>query len=327
MADIPTAASEPASAATSEGATRTPLAHTFVYDATLAGHLAQAAVQWHHLEKRDLAMVAKDNYKLVRQGKYTDVHGVQHSIALSKSAINVTYSLPSTVGRRLATHPMTRVALARLDTASALRCMHSLPTTTGRVCALNFANQHHPGGGYLNGARAQEEDLCRLMPPLFSSLKRLRYPLRDCEAHYTQTLLARTAGSYAFDGPPLPVFIVSAAMPNLGGVGSKMAAGSPEWWQTVRTRLRAVLHAAREEQCETLILGAFGCGAFANPPDLVARACAEVLKSEEFRGCFGTIVFAILEARAQDGGNVAAFEGALRGLCAQTAPAEAHHIL
>ena len=50
---------------------------------------------------------------------------------------------------------------------------------------LNFANAHHAGGGYLRGARAQEEDLCRLMPTLYTALKRLAYPLAEDQAHYS----------------------------------------------------------------------------------------------------------------------------------------------
>ena len=56
-----------------------------------------------------------------------------------------------------------------------------LPTKVG----LNFANAHHAGGGYLRGARAQEEDLCRLMPTLYTALKRLAYPLAEDQAHYS----------------------------------------------------------------------------------------------------------------------------------------------
>ena len=32
-----------------------------------------------------------------------------------------------------------------------------------RTLVMNFANAHRPGGGFLNGARAQEESLCRLI--------------------------------------------------------------------------------------------------------------------------------------------------------------------
>ncbi|CAD7934244.1 unnamed protein product [Amoebophrya sp. A120] len=41
-----------------------------------------------------------------------------------------------------------------------------------RVVALNYANGFHPGGGYVRGSRAQEEDLCRQFPTYFSSLNR-----------------------------------------------------------------------------------------------------------------------------------------------------------
>jgi len=40
------------------------------------------------------------------------------------------------------------------------------------------------------------------MPPLHPSLLRLRYPMGERVAFYTQTLLCRSAGSYALEHPP-----------------------------------------------------------------------------------------------------------------------------
>merc|ERR1712070_373511 len=46
-------------------------------------------------------------------------------------------------------------------------------------------------------------------------------------------------------------------------------------------------------------LGAWGCGAFGNPPDLVARLFREQLSSPEFRGAFSEVVFAIVDPTHQ----------------------------
>ena len=43
--------------------------------------------------------------------------------------------------------------------------------------------------------------MCRLMPRLHPSLLRLRYPMGERVAFYTQTLLCRSAGSYALEHP------------------------------------------------------------------------------------------------------------------------------
>ena len=43
----------------------------------------------------------------------------------------------------------------------------------------------------------------------------------------------------------------------------------------------------------SLVLGAWGCGAFGNPPAAVSEAFATQLQSEAFRDAFDRVVFAI----------------------------------
>lgn len=294
--------------------------HRFVWDAATCEHLERLSVPAPSRARGDplLKAIAHTNYTLVQQGGYLDVAGVQHSLALPPTAANRTHSVPRSAAVPLAPpHTQTRIAIARTDTATALRVVSSLGAR--RAAALNFANQFQPGGGYTSGARAQEEDLCRLIPTLFGSLRRRQYPFKEWECHYSDGWLARTAGTYALDGPPLPVHILTAAMPNLGRQ-KRLIAGSGEWQRTCRVRIRAVLHAAKAEGCDALVLGAFGCGAFANPPELVAVMMAELVASEEFRGCFASIVLAILVNRAGEDANVSAFARAFgrAGLCAAT---------
>jgi uncharacterized protein (TIGR02452 family) len=60
-------------------------------------------------------------------------------------------------------------------------------------------------------------------------------------------------------------------------------------------RVDTVLYAAVKSQRPNLVLGAWGCGAFGNPAAPVAAIFRDRLSSEEFRGCFKTVVFAIID--------------------------------
>jgi uncharacterized protein (TIGR02452 family) len=54
-----------------------------------------------------------------------------------------------------------------------------------------------------------------------------------------------------------------------------------------------------------LVLGALGCGVFANPPGDVAQCFLEVLREDEFQGgWWEAVVFAVLDnARGDQGGK------------------------
>ena len=59
---------------------------------------------------------------------------------------------------------------------------------------------------------------------------------------------------------------------------------------------------------EVLILGAFGCGAFCNPPELVAEVFAKF--TEKYRECFEVIEYAVFYTERETA-NYVAFKNAM----------------
>ena len=56
-------------------------------------------------------------------------------------------------------------------------------------------------------------------------------------------------------------------------------------------RIQRIFELAIASNADVLILGAFGCGAFCNPPELVAEVFAEF--TEKYRGYFDVIEYAV----------------------------------
>lgn len=184
----------------------------------------------------------------------------------------------------------TEICVAHADTLSA--ALH-----LGSACALNFANASVPGGRYRSHSRAQEEDLCRHLPQLYTSLAEANYPIEPGTALVTKDLLlVRHIGSYTLCRSQGSVTIVSAAMPC--GTADRRPPGGwrgSRWASDVTRRIRAVLYAAKSTREPNLVLGAFGCGAFGNPAAPVAEIFREQLCTPAFRGAFAKIVFAIID--------------------------------
>ena len=69
-------------------------------------------------------------------------------------------------------------------------------------------------------------------------------------------------------------------------------------------RWRRILAIAAMNRADILILGAFGCGVFDNPPELVAQAFSNVF--DEFAHCFAAVEFAVY-TDSNDSPNYLAF--------------------
>jgi uncharacterized protein (TIGR02452 family) len=69
-------------------------------------------------------------------------------------------------------------------------------------------------------------------------------------------------------------------------------------------RIERIFQIAEVNGAEVLILGAFGCGAFCNPPAVVAKAFKAV--QEKYATCFETIEYAVF-CRGNETENYDAF--------------------
>jgi uncharacterized protein (TIGR02452 family) len=86
--------------------------------------------------------------------------------------------------------------------------------------------------------------------------------------------------------------VITCAAPNLSGRTQEEYPLDVQYNIHLR-RAEHILSVAAANNDRILVLGAFGCGAFNNPPDLVARCFRYYLVDKGYRDCFKRVVFAI----------------------------------
>ncbi len=183
------------------------------------------------------------------------------------------------------------------------------------VCMLNMASRQNPGGGVLGGAGAQEENIFR-RSNLFHSLYQFAdyaeeygikkdpknsYPLdRNTGCIYSKRVfIVRSSenSGYRFLRNPFELSIVSVPAinkPKLEYSDGKFYIAD-ELIEPTKEKIRTIIRIAGEFNHDCLVLSAFGCGAFQNPPHHVARLFKEVFFESEFRNRFRLVVFAIID--------------------------------
>ncbi len=185
-----------------------------------------------------------------------------------------------------------------------------------RAAVLNFASATNPGGGVTRGSSAQEEALCRcstLYPCLTTpeldegyyqyhrDLSDVRYTdaciyVPDVQIIKTDTDVPQRLPENKWQA----VDVICCAAPNLRerpynkmnpGQGKAIRVTPEELLGLHRRRAYKILSVAAANNVECLVLGAFGCGAFKNDPNIVARAYRDIFP--EFDGYFHEIRFAV----------------------------------
>ena len=203
-----------------------------------------------------------------------------------------------------------------------------------RTAVHNFASATNPGGGVERGSTAQEECLCRcstLYPVLKTGeLQREFYQFhrRQGDVRYTDTCIYTPDIQIIKTDTNMPqrmkesdwcmVDVITCAAPNLRakpynsmnpGQGQAIKVTDKELLEIHRKRARQILNVAAENGVDILVLGAFGCGAFQNKPEVVVRAYREVMK--EFEGRFRKVEFAVYCGK-RDERNYEVFEKGMR---------------
>ena len=167
-----------------------------------------------------------------------------------------------------------------------------------KIAVLDFASSKHPGGSPWSSG-AQEESLCRCSTlqeclvaakPKYHDLHNglgkwgtndLIYIPKVCvfKSDESAPLMLKKEDRFFVD------IIVSAA-PHFG---EDESIDEKELEKVLTERLTRVFQVAKDERVDVLILGAYGCGAFHNPPEITAKVFKKLINRFEFP----TIEFAI----------------------------------
>lgn len=209
-----------------------------------------------------------------------------------------------------------RVSLLEISTLEGARILaneHAGASPRPKIGVLNFASAKKPGGGFLNGAQAQEESIARsstLYPTLMTRVAQEFYTLhnRDPKGGYYSHAMIYSPGVLVLRDDqggwlePLTIDVLTSAAVNAGVVRQTLkgrVAGPAEEERIARVmkeRMGRILYLFESHGARHVVLGSFGTGVFRNKVETVARIWAELLLEDNsrFRSSFDHVMFAIL---------------------------------
>lgn len=202
---------------------------------------------------------------------------------------------------------------------------------------LSFANAHHPGGSVTSGAIAQEETICRrstlirsiyTLEPNYAS--HFGYPFKEGNGYplinHNYSVIYSPAVTVFKQGKectlmehPFRIAIISCAALHLASKNLPQELKpdfnghlSDEAKRITLNKIRTIFRLGLMHGHDAMILGAFGCGAFRNPPDDIAAMFHAVLGETEFKHKFRLVCFSILADPNSGNKNLNAFREEFR---------------
>ncbi|MDD3137822.1 MAG: TIGR02452 family protein [Lachnospiraceae bacterium] len=249
--------------------------------------------------------IAKENKEIVKQNgyEYYDEGFVEFNHSLEEHQMVEVIS-PEMIEQYAESMDNEELFNRLLSDRCNIKVVNASSFTIASELVLNFSNAIRPGGGYLHGAEAQEEMLCR-QSTLYASIGS-----KEANQMYEYNRLNRNPleSDYMLLSPCVEVFrdeelepleepsifaVLTSPAPNLNGPAGR--ADSEAIKAAMINRIRGMLYVAASCGYRRLTLGAWGCGAFGHNAYDVAGYFKEVLVEERMACLFERIVFAVYD--------------------------------
>jgi uncharacterized protein (TIGR02452 family) len=263
--------------------------------------------------------LAQETLNILKQGTYTTPSGKRVDIAdLQKRSEGLSRLITPVDGQRLTKSlpPPNDLATAYCEVinASTVKAIIDMANKSEPVAALNFASAKTPGGGFLNGAMAQEEALAYAGGLYNTLIQKTEYYEKnricmsmmytDYAIYSPDVVFFRNADNQLLDAPVTASVLTLPAV-NMGQVKAK-GEDIKQAEQIMKNRMRLTLVIFTHEEAKTIILGAYGCGVYKNNPNDIARWWHELLFNEGYGKYFNRVLFAVLDKPS--GENIGAFK-------------------
>jgi uncharacterized protein (TIGR02452 family) len=237
-----------------------------------------------------LKEIAKETLQILEKGEFISKHGNIINFAVEQQLAEKSTRLyrPEEVANLLQNMPchQEQSLLIEVTDETTQVAAHRLVKNEGcqDLVLLNYASARNPSGGFISGAKAQEEDLARCSGLYPCQLTQPDY----YEANRSQESLLYT--DHIIYSPKVPWFrirsrellddyflasVITAPAPNAGQVLRRDSNALPAIEKILRQRAGYVLTVAQDNGHRSLLLGAWGCGVFANNAAMVAEVVGE----------------------------------------------------
>ena len=189
----------------------------------------------------------------------------------------------------------THVYFTKLDYFAAIKWAND-HIGQSKFTILNMGNPTSPGAGWDLGYEGLEADIF-MRTNISSSLSNYLYPIGMYESIYTPDVTLIRAGQdegYRFikDKEMVSFDVVTASAVDCRGMNMGFQQNWKQLYDITCNKALNILDNCKKNKSRILILGAFGCGYFENPPALVAQAFNAAIQN--YRGCFDYVFFSIL---------------------------------